>query len=236
MSASTLMTLIFIGAIVASLVGRRRSGPSRPPAKPQRAVVRSKPSRPPSPRPPASRPQPAPNRAAGLSEAQTRAILKRALGAVWEAEQERLRAQVLEQERKIAARLRQGQRDLDFVELRSLHEKSRQTADLAYASLDGARATEQTISENIRNTHRAIESEQSRGGRGIPAMRQTLDALHVDRDVVRTHRERYEQDVQRLNRETGRLRDSIGANCGAQGRRWHQALLERTKARKKGQR
>jgi len=236
MSASTLLTLVLIGAIVGSLLNRHRRGSSRPPAKPQRAVVRSKPSRPPASRPPASRPQPAPNRAAGLSKAQTRAILERALGAVWEAEQERLRAQVLEQERKIAARLRQGQRDLDFVELRSLHEKSRQTADLAYASLDGARATEKTISENIRNTHRAIEAEQARGGRGTPAMRQTLDALHVDRDVIQAHRERYEQDVHRLNRETGRLRDSIGANCGAPGRRWHQALMERTKARREGRR
>jgi len=227
MSASTLLTLILVGAIVASLLGRRRRGPSGPPTKPERAVVRSKPSRPPAPRP-----QPAPNRAAGLSEAQARAILKRALGAVWEADQQRLRAQVLEQERKIAARLRRGQRDLDFVELCSLHEKSWQTANMAKASLDGARATEKAISENIRNTHRAMDAEQTRGGRGIPAMRQALDALHLDRDVIQTHRDRYEQDLHRLNHETGRLRDSIGANCGAQGRRWHQALMERKRARK----
>jgi hypothetical protein len=242
MSVCTLFTLILFCVILAAMVNRGHRRSTRPPARPGTAVVprrpsgaavRNKPSRPRK-----SRPQPAPasNRAAGLSAAQTRAILERALGAVWEAEQERIRAQVREQERRIAARLRQGQRALDFIELRSLHEKSRQTADLAYASLDSARATEQAISENIRNTHRAIQAEQGRGGRGVATMRQTLDALHVDRDVIRTYRDRYEQDVHRLNRETGRLRDSIGANCGAQGRRWHQALTERTKARKEGRR
>jgi hypothetical protein len=230
MGATTLLTLVFIVAILASLVTRKKK---RPPARPQPPVVRSRPSRPKAQKKPspARRQQPA-NRAAGMSEAQVRAILKRALDATWLAEQDRLRAQVLDQERKIAARLRQGQRELDFAEMRSLHRRSQQTADLAYASLGGARSTENAISENIRNTHRAIEAEQGRGGRGVPAMRQALEALHLDRDVIRTYRGRYEKDLARLNQETGRLRDAIGAKCGAEGRRWHQALMERTRARK----
>jgi hypothetical protein len=231
MSTSTLFTVIFIVTILASVFTRMKK---RPPARPQPPVVSSQPSRKKAKKKktsPARQQQPA-NRAAGMSDAQVRAILKRALDATWLAEQDRLRAQVLEQERKIAARLRQGQRELDFTELRTLHRSSQQTADLAYASLGGARSTENAISENIRNTHRAIEAEQHRGGRGVPAMRQALDALHLDRDVIRTYRERYEKDLTRLNQETGRLRDAIGAQCGAEGRRWHQALAERTRARK----
>ncbi|GLW32867.1 hypothetical protein Areg01_58050 [Actinoplanes regularis] len=240
MTCLSLLVLIGICVALAAWVnrGNQRSvqGPTRPrggPAvgyQPHRPATkqRSKPAR--KSGPPAG---PAPNRAVGLSKAQTQAVLKRALGAAREAEQQRLRALVLEQERRIAARLRQGQGALDFAELRALHEKSWQTADLAKASLDGARSTEQAISETIRATHRAIETEQARGGRGVPAMRQALDALHVDRDVVRTYRDRYKQDLDRLNQETGRLRDSIGANCGEQGRRWHQTRMER-KARREG--
>jgi hypothetical protein len=234
MSTSAWLTLaLIVTGVLASLLAGRRQGSSRERPRQHTTVVVHKPQ---APRPkPARQKQPA-NRATGLSEAQVRAILKRALGATWEAEQQRFRAQVLEQERKIAARLRQAQRSLDFAELRSLHEQSRQTADLAYTSLGSARSTEQTISENIRDTHRAIDAEQSRGGHRVSALRQALDALHTDRDVIRAHRDRYEQDVQRLNRETARLRDSIGANCGAQGKRWHQALTERTRARKEGRR
>jgi hypothetical protein len=235
----TLLTVIVVCALVFSVINRGNRQSSRSGRqvvhRPTRPAVRQRPSRPPVHKRPPRRQQSS-NRATGLSEAQVMAVLERALGAVWQAEQERLRGQVREQERKVAARLRQGQRDLDFAELRGLHEKSRQTADLAYASLDGARATENAISENIRNTHRAIDAEQARGGHGVAAMRQALDALHVDRDVIRAYRDRYEQDLQRLNRETGRLRDAIGANCGAQGRRWHQALMERTRARKEGRR
>lgn len=232
MNASTLLTLIFVVAILASLVTRKKKRPQAP-------VVHSPPSRPKAKKkrkPAPARPQQPANRASGLSEAQVRAVLKRALDATWLAEQDRLRAQVLEQERKIAARLRHNQRELDFAEMRTLHRKSQQTADLAYASLGSARSTENAISENIRNTHRAIEAEQSRGGRGVPAMRQALEALHLDRDVIRTYRDRYEKDLTRLNQETGRLRDAIGAQCGAEGRRWHQALMERTRARKDGRR
>jgi len=240
MSCLTLLLLIAIGVAVAAWLKRGNNQPPSGTTRPRgRIVVRNQPHRPAAKRrtKPARKSAPppgsAPNRAAGLTTAQTQAVLRRALGAVREAEQQRLRAQVLEQERKIAARLRQGQRALDFAELRALHEKAWQTANLAKASLDGARSTEHAISETIRATHRAIETEQARGGRGVATMRQTLDALHVDRDVVRVYRDRYKQDLDRLNMETGRLRDSIGANCGEQGRRWHRALMER-KARREG--
>jgi hypothetical protein len=230
MIVCTLLTLIMIALIVASVY----NGNSRPRSRPGHITPARKKSKSRSRSGRQQHRQSSPNRAAGLSEAQVRAVLERALGAVWEAEQQRIRAQVREQERRVAARLRQGQRELDFAELRALHEKSRQTADLAYGSLDAARAAEQQISDNIRNTHKAIEAGQSRGGRNVAAMRGTLDALHLDRDVIRAHRDRYLQDVQRLNQETGRLRDSIGKNCGAPGRRWYDALMKRTQARREG--
>ena len=63
-------------------------------------------------------------------------------------------------------------------------------------------------------------------------MKQALDALSIDRDVVRTYRDNLHQELQRLNNETARLRDAIGANYGSQGHQWHQALVERSKARR----
>ncbi|MFI5844853.1 hypothetical protein ACIA8K_34650 [Catenuloplanes sp. NPDC051500] len=227
---------LVLGGVILVLIARPRNRPThhRPGrevvhyGRQQQVVV----TRPKKRKKPQVRQEPASGGGTLYTEAQVRAILEKALGAVWEAEQKSVRAQVKEQERRVAARLRQHQRESDFAELRGLHEKSRQTADLAFTMLGDARGAENTVSENIRNVHRAIKADQARGGSHVAAMRHTLDALHVDRDVLRTHRERYEQDVQRLNKETARLRDAIGANCGAPGRRWHEALMERTRRRK----
>ncbi|GAA3294269.1 hypothetical protein Dvina_50455 [Dactylosporangium vinaceum] len=177
-----------------------------------------------------------PAKPAKPNQAQTRAILQRRLGVQWEAEQQRLRARVLEQERKIAARMRQAQQQRDFEELTGLHSQSRQAADLAYATMDSARNTEQAISDSIRDTHRHIDADRARGGRQVPTLRAVLDGLHLDRAAIQAHRERYLQDVQRLNRATGELRDAINANCGEKGRRWYQALMARTAARREGKR
>jgi hypothetical protein len=236
MTCLVLLLLILGGVIVVLMIGpKNRSARSRPGrevvhyGRPQQVVVaRPKKKKKRSP----ARQEPAPGGGTLYTEAQVRAILEKALGAVWEAEQKSVRAQVKEQERKVAARLKQHQRETDFAELRGLHEKSRRTADLAFTMLGDARGAENTVSENIRGVHRAIQADQARGGSNVATMRHALDALHVDRDVLRTHRERYEQDVQRLNKETARLRDAIGANCGVPGRRWHEALMERTRRRR----
>jgi hypothetical protein len=235
MTTLCLLFLIVVGVIVVLLI-RPNLRPPQP--GPGREVVhygqrqQVVPARPKKKKKPGSGQQPAQGGQTLYTEAQVRAILEKALGTAWEAEQKRVRAEVREQERKVAARLKQHQRELDFAELRGLHEKSRQTADLAYAMLGDARGAENKVGENIRGVHRAIEADQARGGYNVATMRHALDALHVDRDVLRNHCERYEQDVRRLNKETARLRDAIGANCGAQGRKWHQALMERTRRRR----
>ncbi|MFI1994406.1 hypothetical protein [Actinoplanes sp. NPDC020271] len=222
MMSFCLLLVIGIGVIVALVV---QSGAKERPRSGRQVVHYTQPA---PPRKKKKKQHPPGGGQTLYTEAQVRAILEKALGAVWEAEQKRVHAQVKEQERKVAARLRQHQRELDFAELRGLHEKSRQTADLAYTMLGDARGAEKKVRENIR----AIEAATHRGGGNAGAARHALEALRVDRDVLRTHRERYEQDVQRLNRETARLRDAIGANCGAPGRNWHAALMERTRRRK----
>ncbi|GAB2587980.1 hypothetical protein Aab01nite_49380 [Paractinoplanes abujensis] len=223
MTVLCLLLVVCVGVIVVLVT---RSGTTKRPRSGRQVVHYAQPARPARRR--KKKPAPAPGGGQTLyTEAQVRAILEKALGAVWEAEQKRVHAQVKDQERKVAARLRQQQRELDFAELRGLHEKSRQTADLAYTMLGDARSAENKVRENIR----AIEAATPRGG-GNAGTRHALEALRVDRDVLRVHRERYEQDVQRLNRETARLRDAIGANCGTPGRKWHSALMERTRRRK----
>jgi hypothetical protein len=235
----TLLTLLVIGVAVYAVLDRDRQGPARPRvrSRPSAQVVPHRPARPPArPRKKSKpvRPKPVRNHAAGLTEAQARAIIEKALGAVWEADQERLRAQVRAQERKVAARLAKSQQALDYAELRALHQKSRQTADLAYESLGSARAMERDIGGSIRDAQRAVDAARARNGRDSAALGQALESLLVNRDVIRMYRERYEQDVQQLNQETARLRDAIGANCGAEGRRWCQGVKERAQARREG--
>jgi len=222
-----LMIVLGLAMILSPLIARNRARnrPSnRRRSRPSQAVRRP------------SAPSPPKQRAAKPDHAQTRAILQRRLGAQWEAEQQRIRNRVLEQERKIAARLRQAQQQRDFEELTGLHGQSRQTADLAYVTMDSARNTEQSIADSIRDTHRHIDADRGRGGRQIPTLRGVLDGLHLDKAAIQEHRERYLQDVQRLNRATGELRDAIGANCGDKGRKWYQALMARTAARREGKR
>lgn len=235
----TLVTLLVIGVALYAVLDRDRRGPTRPRVRSGQSsqVIQHRPARPPArPRKKSKpiRPRQARDHAAGLTEAQARAIIEKALGAVWEANQERLRAQVREQERKVTARLAKSQQALDYAELRALHQKSRQTADLAYESLGSARAMERDIGGNIRDAKRAVDAARSRGGRNVAALEQALDSLYVNRDVIRMYRERYEQDVHQLNQETARLRDAIGANCGAEGRRWCQGVKDRAKARREG--
>jgi hypothetical protein len=231
MSSDTVFLILIALAMVLSPFVARTHTRTR-----MRRQSRQRPARSKSPARRAAAPAPPSRRPAKVNTAQTRAILQRRLGAQWEAEQQRIRERVLEQERKIAARLRQAQRTLDFEELTALHTKSRQTADLAFATMDSARSTEQVIADGIRDTHRAIDADRARGGRQIPNLRQVLDGLHLDRTAIRDHRERYLQDVHRLNRATAQLRDSINANCGEKGRKWYQALMARTKARQEQRR
>jgi hypothetical protein len=202
-----------------------------------------------SPRPPAPRPsyrpptQPVPSRAAAPVStaavadrqiARARVVFQQHIGSAREAEQERLRQQVLEQERRIAARLSQAQREYDFEELKALHRRSRETADLAYTAMKSAFATTKELSAAISRTHRAIDADRPRGGRQVPGLRRTLDVLHEDKNLVHTYCQRYKEDVERLNARTGKLRDAIAVNCGAPGRAWYQALMARTAARRDG--
>jgi hypothetical protein len=192
----------------------------------------------PAPRPPAQRPS-TPVRASHSTAtdhqiARARVVFQQRIGAAREAEQERIRQRVLDQERRIAERLSRAQREYDFEELRSLHRSSRETADLAYTVMKSAFATKKELSAAISRTHRAIEADRARGGRQIPTLRRTLDVLHDDRKVLQTYCQRYEADLDRLNKRTGGLRDAIAANCGSKGRAWYQALMARTAARRDG--
>jgi hypothetical protein len=226
--------LIFIGvAVLVVVVVARLLVPGSKSPQPRRAQP---PSARPAYRSPAQRP-PAPARtpSAAATEhqiARARVVFQKRIGAAREAEQERIRQQVLSQERRIADRLARAQREHDFEELRSLHRGSRETADLAYTAMKSAFATIKELSAAISRTHRAIDADRPRGGRQVPTLRRTLDALHQDKTVLNTYCRRYQQDLDRLNLRTGKLRDAIGANCGPQGRAWYQALMARTAARR----
>jgi hypothetical protein len=43
---------------------------------------------------------------------------------------------------------------------------------------------------------------------------------------VHSYLVQYKADVDGLNQNTGRLRDSINANCGAKGKEWYRALMD----------
>ena len=163
-----------------------------------------------------------------------REVLLRRLGAEWVREQERVRQEVLRQEAALAARLRQAQSSVDFEVLRDMHTASRQTADHAKRLLDQARSTNTALGQAMSETHRAIEADRSRGGHATGALRRTLDSLHGDRGLIEGYIAKYKADLDRLNHQTGSLRDAIGIHCGPKGRQWYEALMKRTEARKRG--
>ena len=169
----------------------------------------------------------------GRTPAQVRAVLQRQLGQAYADEQERVRLHVLEQERKVAARLARAQRLLDFEELKALHTESRQTADHAYRLMDQARNAENQIWSSIKQTY---QTRDASGARGVYRAQytQTANSLHQDKDMVHNYFVQYKADVDRLNQNTARLRDSIYLNCGEKGRQWRQALMARTAARRAG--
>jgi hypothetical protein len=52
--------------------------------------------------------------------------------------------------------------------------------------------------------------------------------------MVHNYFVQYRADVERLNQQTGRLRDSININCGESGKEWYRALMARKAARQEG--
>src|SRR5579872_1076967 len=171
--------------------------------------------------------------ASGRTPVQVRAVLQRQLGQAYADEQERVRLHVLRQEQKVAARLALAQRLLDFEELKALHAEARQTADHAYRLMAQARKAEDQLWSSIKQTYQARDGSGARGAYRAQYT-QTANSLHQDKDLVHSYLVQYKADVDRLNQNTGRLRDSINANCGAKGREWYRALMARTAARREG--
>lgn len=170
-----------------------------------------------------------------VSEAKVQEVLRRRVGQEWEREQAKVRAHVLQKEQEIAARLRSVQNEYHFEQLKNLHHQSRQTADHAYRLQGDARRSANALREAIRSTHRAIEADRiSTRGLSVPALRHALDDLHADKQTIEGYCLRYKEDLDRLNIQTGYLRDSIGKNCGEPGRRWYEALMQRTIDRREG--
>lgn len=191
------------------------------------------PPTPPPPRPPSLRvPTPAPT-SPGRTPAQVRTFLQQQLGQAYADEQERVRLQVLRQEQKVVARLARAQRIYDFEELKALHNESRQTADHAHRLMKQAEQAENDLWSRIKQTYQARDAA---GARGAPRYQytQTANALHQSKDLVRGYLVQYRTDLDRLNKNTARLRDSIRDNCGEPGRGWYRALMARTAARREG--
>lgn len=164
---------------------------------------------------------------------QVRVVLQRQLGQAYADEQERVRLRVRQQEQKVTARLTGALRLLDFDELKALHTESRQTADHAYRLMDQARKAENELWSSIKQTYQARDTSGTRGA-NRDKYTQTANELHQEKDVVHNHFVQFKAEVDRLNQNTGRLRDSINANCGERGQEWYRALMARTAARREG--
>jgi hypothetical protein len=212
----------------------------------QQALRRPPSTRPGGARPASKRPRPAPSRpgsarrgsaAATPAPAQTpkqvRVVLQRQLGQAYADEQERVRLRVRQQEQKVTARLTGALRLLDFDELKALHTESRQTADHAYRLMDQARKAENELWSSIKQTYQARDTSGTRGA-NRDKYTHTANELHQEKDVVHNHFVQFKAEVDRLNQNTGRLRDSINANCGERGQEWYRALMARTAARREG--
>lgn len=226
-----MITLVIAVAVIfaIALAVKLAKSPARPAIQnthQQQALKRPGSTRPNRTRPASRRPRPAGSRrtpapavpAPAHTPKQVRVVLQRQLGQAYVDEQERVRLRVRQQEQKVTARLTRAQRLLDFEELRGLHTESRKTADHAYRLMDQARKKENELWSSIRAAPRGASA----------------NALRQDKDVVHNYFVQYKADVDRLNQNTGRLRDSINANCGEKGREWYEALMARTAARREG--
>jgi chromosome segregation ATPase len=149
------------------------------------------------------------------------------MGAEWERQQQRVRAHVLEQEKRLAAQLKNAERTRSFEELKNLHRASRQRADQAYEMLDEARGQVGVLSTEIRRTHETMDLQRARGESDTRHLRAALNQFHQDRAAISQMCGEWRSEVERLNQQTGKLRDRIKNHCGRPGQDWYDELMAR---------
>jgi len=164
---------------------------------------------------PTYRPPVAPTYVTPITPQEIQTTLQRRLGYAWQAEQEATRRRLLDQEAKVSRRLAGAMQTYQFEELKTLHRQSYQTADLVYAQLQDARSASGSLGSAI-------------AGSGAAAA-----AVRRDKAVIDSFVNQYYNDVLRLNRATGNLRDRIRDNCGTAGQSWYNELMRRREQRRR---
>lgn len=164
----------------------------------------------------------------------------------WHREYEQLEREVIRYEKQIASRVQQAQRTVDFHQLTQLHFESMKTADHAYRLLSDARTALNAIGIAIRDAGREKNRliaekrktwnplKKSQLEQEISALIELRNHLFPDKDALKAQRNRFHNQVKRLNAQTHALKIAIRDRCGPQGRDWYNRLERRTELREQG--
>jgi cold shock CspA family protein len=165
----------------------------------------------------------------------------------WEESYQKLEAEVKYYQKLLDQKLRVAQTSYNFEELTNLHYVSTKAANSTYKMLKGSRKTLAAMGRAIvdaakqrkkleRKKRRTILWEAARIEKEIQSLHKLRDdILTPDKNRVKAQRDKLKREVDRLNKQTGELRDMIRDRCGARGRAWYNALMERTAIRKRNE-
>jgi CspA family cold shock protein len=164
----------------------------------------------------------------------------------WRNEYQQLEREVVRYEQQIAQKVREAQYTVDFHQLTQLHYESMKTADHAYRLLSDARVALDAIGVAIRDAGREKNRliaekrrtfspfKKSQLEQEISALIELRRQLFPDKDQLKAQRNRFHEQVKRLNAQTHALKNAIRDRCGPQGQDWYRRSEERTRRKKLG--
>ncbi len=164
----------------------------------------------------------------------------------WHNEYAQLEREMDHYEQQIRERVAQAQWTVDFTLLTQLHHESMRAADHAHRLLSDARVALDAIGAAIhdagtekdrliaekRRTLNPFKSSQME--QEIAALIELRGQLFPDKDALKGQRDRFYEQVKRLNAQTHQLKTAICDRCGPQGRDWHARLEARSERRRLG--
>ena len=165
----------------------------------------------------------------------------------WDNKREEVERSIKEHQANIEAHIQRAQSSYDFHFLVDLHYSSSQVANSAYQLLDDARISFSGMSKMLKKSteQRSVlqqELEEARRIKDHQKIHAIIEQLKMindlrksvfeDRDKVREQKSQFLAEVQRLNNQTGYLKNFIRDRCDDGGRKWYDRLEARKKDRR----
>ncbi len=165
----------------------------------------------------------------------------------WENKREEVERSLEEHQRNIESHIQQAQNSYDFHFLVDLHYSSSQVANAAYHLLNDAKSSFSGMSKMLKKSKEQrsflqTELEEAERNQSRKAIYETIEQLKMvnelrksvfnDRDKVKEQKVNFLAEVQRLNRQTKKLKEFIRDRCGDGGREWYNRLEARRRIKR----